>query len=120
MRYHKIQTLTVSEDDSTQPKKVRFEEREQETIEKTSFVECKTGDINLPTGTTFAIPLGAIGTAKWFYLYADVSFKIKLNGSTNELVLAAKKPHELFVDFTQLEVVTTDKTRLTYAIGGGE
>lgn len=118
MRYYKTQTLTVSEDDSTRPKKIRFEEKDQEIRE--TFVECKTGDINLPASTTFEIPMGAIGTASWFYLFCNNDFQVKLDDNP-AMALKANAPNELFVEFSKIEVVTgSAASRLTYAIGGGE
>jgi len=120
MRYSRTASITVSEDDNSNPKKIRFQEKEQEVLDVGSsgvLKEVKTGDINLPTTVTFEIPLGAIGTAQWFYLYADKSFKLKLNNGS-EMVMKANRPHEMWMTFTKIEIVTTDVTRITYAVGG--
>lgn len=115
MRYSKSQNLIISEDDSSIPKSVRFQEKDQLTLQILS--EVKTGDINLPASITYEIPLGAIGQAEWFYLYSSKDFSIKLDDGP-AISLRASKPNELWAKFTKIEVVTTDVTRLTYAIGG--
>jgi len=117
MRYSKIQTIIVSEDDSSQPKKCRFGEAEQSVLDVTLIKEVNTSSINLPTSTTFPLPMGAIGSGKWFYLFCDKAFTLQLNAGP-AITLAANKPHEMWATFTAIEITTTDASRLTYAIGG--
>lgn len=117
MRYSKVQTIIVSEDDSSLPKQCRFGETDQNTTDVTLLKEVVTSGIDLPTTTTFALPLGAIGTGKWFYLFCDKEFTLQLNAGP-AITLAKDKPHEMWAEFTAIEVTTTDASRLTYALGG--
>ena len=117
MRYSKTQTIIVSEDDSNTPKQCRFGEQDQTTTETDLIKEISSNSANLPASVTFDIPFGAIGTAQWFYLYADKDLNVKFD-SGPEMTLKANKPHEMWLQHTKLEVVTSDVTRLTYAIGG--
>ena len=117
MRYSKTQTLTVSEDDSDQPKQIRFQELSQLTVDTKLLAETKTGDINLPAATTFDIPFGAIGKAQWFYIRSNKPFSIQID-SGPELKMKENKPNEMWVELQKLEVITTDISRITYAIAG--
>lgn len=116
MRYSKSQTLTVSEDDSSIPKMIRFQELQQSVVD-TSFKEMKTGDIDLPANVTFEIPMGAIGQAKWLYLYTSKNFKIKIDDGP-EYDLEGSRPNEMWITFNKIEIKTSDVTRVTYAIAG--
>jgi len=121
MRFYRKGSITLSEDDATTPKQIRFEDREHETAE-TTIIQEGGGHTQVieKNVTDFNIPLGKVAQGKWFYFFCDQPFRIKINNGA-DLVMAADKVNEMWVDFTSLKVTNpsgTDDMRLTWAIGG--
>ena len=120
MRYYRKGTIVLSEDDLSNPKEIRFQDRDRETTEKTIIKDGGGRSETVVAGTTdWEIPLGNVAQGKWFFLYSDKAFKLKIdNGS--DLQVAAGKPCEMFIDFTSLKITNdgTEDMRLTWAIGG--
>lgn len=119
--YQKIETI-LSEDEISVPKIVQFQEaRELAEIGDATPIKDGGGRTEtIPTGTTdYAIALGNITTGKWFYFYSDQDFDLKINGGTALRILAGR-PCTMHLDYTQLEVSTTNASdlRLTWAVGG--
>jgi len=119
MRYQRNSSLTVSEDDSNIPKQLRFSEIDQEVLDTTILKEAGGNSIDLPESTTdWEIPMGAIGSGKWFYLFSSVEITLKIDDGPAR-TLAAGKPNECWMEYTSLKIsTTTAATRLTYATGG--
>jgi len=121
MRYYRKGTLVLSEDDSTAPKEIRFQDSERETIDKDIIVE-GGGQTQVIEATTadFEIPMGRISQGKWFYLYSDKAFSVKIDSGPAR-TMTELKANECWMDFTSLKITnpsTTDNMRLTWAIGG--
>jgi len=121
MRYYREGTVTLSEDDLTNPKEIRFRDADRETIEKVIIKE-GGGQTQVVEKTTvdFEIPMGKVAAGKWFFLYSDKEFKLKIDDGTAR-TMAAGKVNEMWISYTSLKISnesTTDDMRLTWAIGG--
>jgi hypothetical protein len=63
--------------------------------------------------------MGKITTGKWFYLFADHDFDLKVNGGTAQRMLLGH-PISVHMNFTTLTVSTVgaEALRLTWAVAG--
>lgn len=122
MRYSKDAKITLSVDDLTAPKQIRFQEQ-QSIVDTTNISECKVNDEVIPKGSTdYSLPFGQIATAKWLYLVGDKPFTYKLNNSI-ALTAVPGLPIEMWTEITSVKITTpngTDDTdvSLNWAIGG--
>lgn len=125
MRFSRKCQIVLSEDDVTQPLRLRFAE-DLETLDNGTAAILKDGGgttITVPANTTdFELPMPQIVTGKWLYLYSgDKPFTLKLHGSAGPtMTMREKKASEFWHDYTQAPLITTgaDAVRLTYAIAG--
>lgn len=119
MRFYRKATITLSEDDSTAPKEIRFNDVDRETINKLSILEGGSNTHVLEAGDSFTLPMGQISLGKYFYLYSTGAFTLSINGGS-ALSMAASVVSEMWADFTTLTVTnpTESSIRITWAIGG--
>jgi len=110
----------LSEDDTTDPKEIRFSDKDRETTEKTIIAEGGGQTQVIAALGSLSIPMGNVAAGKWFYLYGDKAHTLSINGGA-AITMAVNKVTEAWMDFTSLEVTnsnTTDVMRLTWGIGG--
>lgn len=121
MKFYRQASITISEDDSTSPKDLRFKVDGEETTDKT-FVDALSTTVTIPISTVdFSLPMPQVTTGKYYYLRGTLDFGLKLNAMTDDLVMAKNKVHEQWCDFTSIKISNpsaTDALRLTWAIGG--
>lgn len=123
MRYYKTYTLRISEDEVTNPKLIRFEEKEQEIEDKTVgettalIQDLKVRREKFPSGD-YSISLENLTTARYLYIKADIAITIDFNGDSLPKTLVAGMPSEFWMVFTQLDITTTEDTEITMAWGG--
>ena len=119
--YQKIETV-LSEDEVSIPKIIQFQET-REITESGNSTLIKDGGgrtETIPTATTdYALAMGNIAAGKWFYLFADNDFDLKIDGGTARRVLK-DHPSSVHMEFTSLEVSTVGASdlRLTWAVAG--
>lgn len=119
--YQKIETI-LSEDEISVPKIIQFQET-REITESGNNTLIKDGGgrtETIPTGTTdYAIALGKITAGKWFYLYANNDFDLKIDGGVARRILK-DHPCSMHMQYTSLEVSTVGASdlRLTWAVAG--
>jgi hypothetical protein len=121
MRYSREGTVILSEDDLTNPKEIRFKDADRETIEKDVIKEGGGQTQKIEKSTVdFELPMGKVAAGKWFFLYCDKEFTLKIDSGTAR-TMAAEKANEMWVGYTSLKISNpsaTDDMRLTWAIGG--
>jgi len=120
MRYYRYATVTLSEDDSSDPKQIRFSDINRTTKSTTTIVDSSSGTHSLAAGDTFLLPMGQITLGKYLYLLSDAEFEISINGA-DALTMAPDVVNELWAEFTTLSVTAPsdgEGIRLTWAIGG--
>ena len=115
MRFYQKNEITLSEDTSTDPKKIRFKTTDEVT-ETTALVDGGGDSKTYPIGT-HAVDLGNITTGKWFYIYSDKAIKLNING-LGQLDIPADKASQMWADFTSLEIETTEESRISVAVAG--
>jgi len=132
MKYYRQGTIVISEDDSSSPKDLRFQDAQRETIESTelantALTSCVSQTVTIPAQpgggpvTYELFPPADMTTGKYFYLRSDdnpISLQIN-NGAAH--VMSALHVNELWTDFTSLKVTNHDTAkpvRLTWVIAG--
>jgi hypothetical protein len=122
MRLYFTSNLTLSEDDSTTPNNIIYQDSNRSVTDTTTILEAASGSQSfLPSATDVALPMGQIAQGKWLYLYSSGDFSIKIDGAAAGITLAGSKPHQLWVDFTSLSISNpsaVSSITLSYALGG--
>lgn len=125
MRFYRQCSITISEDDNTTPRDIRFKVDGEETTDNgtTATIKDATGNtVTIPVSTVdFSLPLPQVAVGKYLYLRGDQPFGLKLNGMTADLVVAKNKVTEIWCDFTAVKISNPSASavlRLTWAIGG--
>jgi len=120
MRYYRRATITLSADDLSNPKEVRFQDKERETIDKVVIIDGGGRSETIADATVdWEIPMGNIAQGKWFLLLSDQPFSLKINNGA-ALVVGTSKVCEMWADFTSLKIsnASGSEMRLTWAVGG--
>lgn len=118
MRFYKHYSIVVSEDTLQAPKKIRFSETDQTVIDTEKVKEAASASIDLPAGATdFEIPMGAIGSGKWFFLMPTGDITLKIDNGT-PLTLAGGFPCDVWTTYSSLKISTVLENRITYALAG--
>jgi len=115
LRYYKKSEVVLSEDNSSQPKEIRF----QDCIEITDTTSLVDGGGNVksyPTGT-YAVDMSEVSEGRWLYLKGDQVFTFSLSGGP-AIEAIPSKPIEMWVKYTSLSITTTQSTRVTIGIAG--
>lgn len=136
MRFSRTGTIVISEDDSTSPQDLRFQDAQRQTIESaastpaTTIVSCISQGFTLPKAPTSPgvptvyelFPPADLTTGKYFYLRSDDNpFHLQINNQTALIVPGGGHVCEMWCDFTSLKVSNVDpanSVRLTWAIAG--
>lgn len=123
MRFYRNCSITISEDDSSTPKDLRFKVEGEETTDtgtSATLKDATSGVVTIPATTVdFLLPLPQITTGKYLYLRGTTAFKLKLNAMSADLDIGANKPCEIWCDFTTVKITSgVAALRLTWAIGG--
>jgi hypothetical protein len=122
MRYSKEAKITLSVDDLTSPKQIRFQEV-QSTVDTTLISEAKINDEVIPKASVdYELPFGKVATAKWLYMVGDNPFSYKLNNSV-ALTAVPGMPIEMWTEITSIKITTpgvadSPDVTINWAIGG--
>jgi len=133
MRFYRNGTTIISEDDSTTPQDLRFQDAARETAESaastppTTIVSCISQGVTLPKAsgspTVFELfPPVDLTAGKYFYLRSDDnSFQLQINNQAALTIPGGAHVCEMWCGFTSLKVSnlsTANTVRLTWAIAG--
>jgi hypothetical protein len=120
MRYYRSATVTLSEDNSSDPKEIRFSDVNRVTKDTTGISDSSSGTHSVSAGDTFTLPMGQITLGKYLFLLSDAEFTLSIDGAT-ALTMAADVVSELWAEFTTINIgapADGEGIRLTWAIGG--
>ena len=122
MRLYFTSSLTFSEDESNSPTNIIYQDASRAITDTTTFTQGASGYQTFATSASdVAIPLGQITAGKWIYLVSDGDFTLKIDGAAVALALAGNRPHQLFVDFTSIEIgnpSNSTEINISYTLGG--
>jgi len=115
MRYYKNSETTLSEDDSSQPKEIRFTDCFTAT-ETALLVDGGAETKSYPIGA-HSVDMAQVTEGRWLYIKADKELLFSLSGGP-AITLIENKATEMWVKFTSLDITLTDVTRVTIGIAG--
>jgi hypothetical protein len=122
MRFSQGIDTVLSEDESSSPKQIQFQDN-------TSFVDAGASLIlkdgggrteTIPTGTSdYALAMGNIAAGKWYYLRGDADFDLKIDGGAARRMIGGFTS-SVFMEYAALTISTVGASdlRLTWAIAG--
>jgi hypothetical protein len=122
MRLYFTSSLTFSEDDSTTPNNIIYQDSNRSVTDTTNLPEGSSGYQSFaPSATDIALPMGQVTAGKWFYIVSDADISIKVDGAAAGLTLAANKPTQMWVDFSGLTISNpsaVSSVNVSWAMGG--
>lgn len=116
MRLQEKATIILSDDSTNEPKQIRFRQ-EFEDIDVTLLKESITRQEKFPIGST-VISMGQIAQGKFFVIKPTKAIQLKLNNSLTLLNVRANKFTKMWIDFTSVEIVTTEEQDVLIVIAG--
>lgn len=120
LRVRDTQTLLISEDQTTNPKKIRLQEQFDD-VDLTTLSEVNTRQETFPVGT-HSIDLGNIAEGRFIYVKPIANtgqVQLELNGS-NALTLRNGKPSKLWTLFNQVNLIVSGNAAEVLIVVAGE
>ena len=118
MRYLKKMDLVISDDEQTNPKKIRFEQEDFTDLDDINIVGLKVRVETFPIGSV-TLSMEHLATAHYFYILPEITnVTVEFNGDANPKTFLADKASELWMVFTSAVITTTAATKITIAYGG--
>lgn len=118
MRVYENTQLTISEDTTTAPKRIRLSETFIDA-DTTLIPEIVQRQETFPVGS-HTIGLGNITQGRWLYVYPKAAnVQLQLNGS-NALTLRANKVSRMWVIFTGVVLIVSTAPAEVLIVLGGE
>ena len=115
MRLYTKRETILSEDTATVPVEIRFKSADEVT--DLTLIKDGGGTTKTYAIGTHPISLTQITEGRWLYIKSDKAIVVKIN-STNQFEIFPNKPFEGWLKFTQLDLVTTEISRITLAVAG--
>jgi len=116
MRYARDSKVVLSEDNTSDPKFINFQAKE-EVSDLTSLLDSANRTKSYPIGT-HVIDMGQIAEGRWLYIKpTDKDVSISLDGGA-QMLFRSGKASEMWVTFTSLSMILTEATRVNLAIAG--
>lgn len=116
MRIAQTNKITLSEDLSSSPKEVRFSV-DEDVIDTSLLVDGLAHTKTYPAGT-YTIDLQELGACYFLYLKGDQQFTFSFDAGVTDITQRASFPTSMWVNFSTLEITTTQSTRITIVVAG--
>lgn len=116
MRLQEKATIILSDDASNDPKQIRFRQ-EFDDIDSLLLKESITRQEKFPIGSA-VINMGNIAQGRFLVIKPAKALQLKLNGSLTLLTVRANKFTKMWIDFTSVEITTTEEQDVLIVIAG--